>query len=325
MDPILFETPENPFPDTQGDRHVAGHFTTRDDKRLRYAVFKSDAPVATGTVVLLHGRNECIEKYYETIGDFNRAGLWVATFDWRGQGASQRLLKNHSAGYVRRFSDYETDLDDFLEQIVLPDTRLPFFLVAHSAGALVALSAAPRLGNRIDRMVLSAPFVALGDQPLGQGGAAFASAAMCAFGLGRRIVAHNRNGGEFHGNPLTHDPRRFRRNRAIFTSAPVLAPSSPTARWVKEALATMRTVRSPAHLANIAIPTIVLAAGSDRIVPLAEIERMTRYFRAGRLITIDKARHELFQESDRYRNAAMAAATAFLPGVESADKFAQTG
>ncbi|MGO8381470.1 serine aminopeptidase domain-containing protein, partial [Rhizobium ruizarguesonis] len=47
----------------------------------------------------------------------------------------------------------------FLEKVVLPDTRLPFYLLAHSTGGLIALSAAPYLTTRIDRMVLSAPFI----------------------------------------------------------------------------------------------------------------------------------------------------------------------
>ena len=79
-DPILFATPDNPVP----DNHVAGYFEGRDGRKLRYAIFKSGAPVAKGTVVLLHGRNEFIEKYFETIRHFTDLGFWVATFDWRG-------------------------------------------------------------------------------------------------------------------------------------------------------------------------------------------------------------------------------------------------
>jgi lysophospholipase len=97
--PLLIETEGNPVP----GNHVAGWFEGSGGKRLRYAIFKSDVPVARGTVVLLQGRNECIEKYYETIRHFTGRGLWVATFDWRGQGRSERLVKNPLRGHVRRF------------------------------------------------------------------------------------------------------------------------------------------------------------------------------------------------------------------------------
>ncbi|MGO8041264.1 hypothetical protein AB9E11_36505, partial [Rhizobium leguminosarum] len=49
-------------------------------------------------------------------------------------------------------------------RVVLPDTRLPFYLLAHSTGGLIALSAAPYLTTRIDRMVLSAHFIGLTGQ-----------------------------------------------------------------------------------------------------------------------------------------------------------------
>jgi lysophospholipase len=317
MQDILYQTPDNPFPDHTGNRHVAGHFRTRDGKSLRYALFKSDAPRAKGTIVLAHGRNECIEKYYETISDLLKTGLWVATFDWRGQGGSERLLPNHSAGYVERFVDYEHDLEDFLTQVVLPDARLPFFLVAHSAGALVALAAAPRLTTRIERMVLCAPFIALGGQRLGQRGVRLLTNVMSRVGLKRTIVARNRHNQPFADNRLTHDEQRFRRNQAIFGSAPLLSPSSPTARWISEALGRIDVVRHQDHLAAIQIPTLVLAAGGDQIVPLRAIEELGTLFRAGRVITIDQARHELFQESDIYREPTLAAIKAFLPGADA--------
>ena len=146
----------------------AGYFRTYDRRRVRYAVFPCGRARPRGTIVLLHGRNEMIEKYFETIAELTAMGFWVATFDWRGQGGSERLLSDPLKGYVRRFTDYELDLERFIEHVVLPDTRLPFYLLAHSTGGLVALSAAPGLSTRIERMVLTAPFVALAGQAVSQ-------------------------------------------------------------------------------------------------------------------------------------------------------------
>lgn len=80
---ILFSTPDNPVPDNRTE----GYFTTHDGHKLRYAIFRSSHAVAKGTVILLHGRNEFIEKYFETIRELTDRGLWVATFDLRGQVA----------------------------------------------------------------------------------------------------------------------------------------------------------------------------------------------------------------------------------------------
>ena len=98
MDSILFSTPDNPIPENRTE----GYFETHDGLKLRYAVFRCTQPVAKGTVVILQGRNEFIEKYFETIRELTAKGLWVAIFDLRGQGGSTRLLKDRKRGHVRR-------------------------------------------------------------------------------------------------------------------------------------------------------------------------------------------------------------------------------
>ncbi len=316
MTDILYSSIENPMPHSAPGNITAGFFTGVDGKKIRYAIFRSDAQVARGTVVLLQGRNESIEKYYETISEFNARGLWVATFDWRGQGGSDRMLKEPRRGHVRRFADYEKDLSTFLEQIVLPDTRLPFFMVAHSMGALIALSHAPLMASRIDRLVVCAPFVALGAQAIGQGLIGVLAATLSAVGLGFLPLKRDRGSLPFEKNLLTSDPRRFARNTALTTARPQLAMGPPTARWLHETFKAIRRVSRREHLTTIRVPTIVLAPTQDRLVPHLAVENIARNFRAGHMIPIDGARHELLQEADHYRAQAIAAIEAFIPGSD---------
>lgn len=306
---LLIETPGNPVP----GNHVAGWFESAGGKRLRYAIFKSEATTARGTVVLLQGRNECIEKYYETIEHFTRRGLWVATFDWRGQGLSERLTKNPLRGHVRRFKDLQADLSVFLETIVLPETRLPFCMVAHSMGALVALSMAPLLANRIDRMVLLAPFIELSNQKLPTWLIRSLTGAFRMFGLGWAATGKDRFPRAYENNVLTSDHRRFKRNITLYTQHPELRLGPPSASWVSEMLKAMSRVTRVEHLHKIKVPTLLIGAGNDQIVAAHAIEELGNRFRAGRSVIIDGARHELLQEADRYRFATLAAIDAFIP------------
>src|SRR5690606_15200839 len=89
----------------------------------------------------------------------------VATFDWRGQGGSQRLARNPLRGHVKSFDDYVADLEQFFEEVALPDCQAPYFVLAHSTGGLVALLAAPMLANRVRRIVLSAPLIEIAGMP----------------------------------------------------------------------------------------------------------------------------------------------------------------
>ena len=68
------------------------------------------------------------------------------------------------------FSDYVNDLDHFFEEVVLPDCRGPYYILAHSTGSLVALLATPSLVNRVRRMVLVAPFLTYTGFPLSMTG-----------------------------------------------------------------------------------------------------------------------------------------------------------
>ena len=134
---------------------------TRDGCRLRFARW-APPPGRKGTVCLFPGRAEFIEKYFETVRDLRARGFAVATLDWRGQGGSdQRLIRNPRKGYVRRFSDYNIDLETFIHEVVLPDCPPPVFALAHSMGATVLIRAAHQGHRWFDRMVLLAPMIGL--------------------------------------------------------------------------------------------------------------------------------------------------------------------
>ncbi|MGO6907268.1 serine aminopeptidase domain-containing protein, partial [Rhizobium ruizarguesonis] len=104
---------------------------------------------------------------------------------------------------------------------------------------------------------------------------------------------------------------------AMMKAYPELTLGPPTARWLIEAFRTMDRVTSPYHLFSITIPTIVIAPTRDGVVPYTAQERLSRYFRAGQLVPINGARHEIFQERDIYRAAALAAFHAFIPGSDA--------
>jgi lysophospholipase len=317
MSDVLFDTPGNPIP----PNHFAGFFESFDGMRLRYAVFRSGSQVPRGTIVLLPGRNEPIEKYFETARDLNAQGLWVATMDWRGQGGSPRLIKGKQGrrrGHARRMRDFERDLDIFLEQVVLPDAKLPFFILAHSMGALIALKAAPRLSNRIERMALVAPFVGATGLGIPNWLLKIMANVSTLFGFGwiqfSRDTLANR---PFEGNPLTSDRTRFSRNQAIIQTQPTLGIGPPTARWIATMIDTIEEVNTMDHLRKIEVPCLVIAPANDQIVPYVELEALSRKFRAGKLLTIPGAHHEILQERDIFREQALAAIAAFIPGSDA--------
>ncbi|MBL4646128.1 MAG: alpha/beta hydrolase, partial [Rhizobiales bacterium] len=101
---------------------------------IRCARWAATAAPGKGTVCIIQGRTEYIEKYFEVIEDLRGRGFAVLAFDFRGQGGSDRLLRQAWRGHVDNFSDYVSDLERVTREVLLPECPAPFFALAHSTG-----------------------------------------------------------------------------------------------------------------------------------------------------------------------------------------------
>lgn len=309
----LVSIPANPVPEGA----LVGDVKTPDGVTLRFARW---APLASrkGTVCVFGGRTEFIEKYFETVRDLRARGFAVAALDWRGQGFSQRLTDDPLKGHIRDFSEYETDLDAFMRDVVLPDCPPPVFALAHSMGAMILIRSAHRGMRWFDRIVLSAPMLALsGLQYAGM--ARVATTALRLFGMGERHILRRHAsivaGSAFAGNLLTSDPVRYARNAAIVEAEPALAVTGPTVAWMDAAFRAMAECTAPDFAAHIRHPLLIVAAGHDEVVSTAAIEAFVARLRSGSHLIVPGARHELLMEQDRIRNQFWAAFDAFVPGT----------
>ena len=312
---LFHDIPGNPAP----EQAIVGHLTAHDGLRLRYACFTPNVRPLKGTVIVLAGRNECIEKYFETIRDLSARGLAAAIFDWRGQGGSPRMLRDPQRGYVDSFADYVRDLEQFFDEIVLPDCKAPFYILGHSTGSVVALLAAPAMTNRVRRMVLVAPLIALTSFPISMQTIHRLATTLYALGLGSMYMVGGprpRETKPFATNVLTTDHARYARNALLYETHSGLALGGPTVAWVRAACIASEAVQEEAYIARLRVPMLFVAAGADAVVSTPAIERYVRRVKAASLLTIDGARHELLQEADIYREQFFAAFDAFVPGTE---------
>jgi lysophospholipase len=267
---------------------------------------------------LFQGRSEFIEKYFETVRDLRARGFAVATLDWRGQGLSDRALRNPRKGYVRNFSQYQIDLETFINEVVLPDCPPPLFALGQSMGATILLRAAYAGHRWFDRMVLLAPMIALpGMRRLAT--TRVLVKVMRSIGLGALYVpggsASTMLQRPFAGNLLTSDPVRYARNIAVLEAEPALAIGSPTVGWADAAFRVMSEISDERFPASIRQPILILAAGMDAIVSTPAIGEFALRLRAGSHLVVPGARHELLMEQDRFRIQTLAAFDAFVPGT----------
>ncbi|MFZ2159847.1 MAG: alpha/beta hydrolase [Bradyrhizobium sp.] len=311
----LVSTPDNPGPDDA----VTGKIRTPDGVELRFARWVAAAN-GKGTVCVFTGRGEFIEKYFETVRDLRRRGFAVAVMDWRGQGRSSRQLPDPRKGHVASFSEFETDVETFMQRVVLPDCPPPYFALAHSMGGAVLLRVAHSGKRWFERMVLAAPLI---DLPYARSSLLLRipirALRLAGFGAsyvpGSNVDMMRASG--FAGNPLTSDPLRYARNASILEQDPAVGIGSPTVAWLDAAFETIVAFRAADYPSQIDRPILMVAAGDDTVVSGAAIKGFAARLPAGSHRVIEGARHEILQEQDGYREQLWAAFDAFVPGAPS--------
>jgi lysophospholipase len=286
-----------------------------DGVAIRCAHWPSLARRPKGTICLFHGRSEFIEKYYEVIRDLRARGFAVATFDWRGQGGSDRLIEDARLGHVEDFAHYVRDLDAFMRNIALPECPAPFHALAHSMGAAVLFASLSSRSAWFERVVATAPMVDLVSTPPA---ARMLAGALSSVGLSHRIVpgwsAAPVALKPFLGNPVTSDPQRYDCVASFARANPRLSIGGPTIGWVRAAFHLMDILSNPLFGGEWRTPSLVILAGDDAVVSSPAAESFVRKLRATRAITIPGALHEVMQERDVLRNRFWAAFDAFVPG-----------
>jgi lysophospholipase len=288
-----------------------------DGAEMRFARWDATRAPLRGTVVIVPGRTEFIEKYFEVVADLRRRGFAVAIMDLRGQGRSHRALADRQKGHIGSFREYEMDVERFVADVVVQSCPSPYIALGHSMGGHVLLRMASDKHSPFARMVLSAPLIRVHPSQLGrsQGVARLATEFGCVFGASARYVP---GGGppeahpQFEGNLLTSDRERFQRANAVLEAAPDLAIGSPTVGWLRACLRSTAALQAPDYPSSVRVPLLLVAAGDDKIVSTPEIEEFALRLKLGTHVLIGTSRHEILQENDEIRGRFWAAFDAYV-------------
>jgi lysophospholipase len=293
-------------------------FTASDGRRLRYALLREGRGFK-GTVCLLHGRGDFIERYFETMVDLRQRGYAVATFDWRGQGGSERILRNPNKNHVRHFREYDDDLRSFISKILMPDCPPPYYALGHSmAGCILIRNLSQHAW--FNKVVLTAPMFDVRTAPWPRWLARALVPLFSILGLGRMFVPGERKRAlglkDFPGNNLTSDLGRFTRDVRTTEIAPELGVGAPTIRWVKAAFDAMREVMSPPKHRMVRVPVLVVAADKERVTSTEACYALAAREPNVVTVVVDYSLHEIMMERDHVREQFWAAFDAFIEGKD---------
>jgi lysophospholipase len=307
----LYPTPENPAP------IGAACVGLPVAKNLTLRVMTARKSAKQGTVVILGGRADFLERYFETMSDLIAQGYAVAGFDWRGQGGSSRLLKDPVRGYLKKITDYDDDLLAVMTRVVLPDCPPPYYLLAHSTGGHVALRILQKR-NWFTKAILTAPLI---DVHYGKWPRRLAhgiSYVMRGLGLGSLYIFGHKRGPmrreEFLINPLTSDRKRWNRDTGTLESTPQLGVGGPTFSWMAALFKSIRQFKRMDIDDRFCCPIMIVAAGLDRVVDNRATHEFVARVPGIVHITMPAANHEILMESDDIRQEFFAAMNSFFGG-----------
>ncbi len=287
-----------------------------DDLALRYGTWQNRPGKTRGTILLLGGRSEFMEKYTSTIEDLVLRGFDVASFDWRGQGLSGRMQPDSRKCYVGSYRHYLWDLDLLIHEIVLHRCRRPLIFLAHSMGAHVVLRYLAEFPAVADKAVFTAPMIDIRLKPPADRIARSVSRWMVRVGRGRAglpaILHADEFEGPFRSNRLTSDSARFYQIRRLAADNPRLTAPRITFGWLDATFESIDALQAAGYAENIATPVLFASAGRDRVVGGEAAARFGRRLPRCRMVTIEGALHEILQERENFRRRFWRAFDAFL-------------
>ncbi len=277
--------------DTRFDRGGCALFTSR---------FEPDG-ASRGTVMIVHGFTENIDKYAEIIYSLLKNGFSVLGYDQRGHGRSGRPggSADLSLTHVDRFDDYVDDMAALIEQLLAPMPR-PRSLFCHSMGGGVSALYLEKDPDAFQRAVFSSPMIAPNLRNVPAGLVRFICRVPILFGNGskRAFISHPYSGPGAFETSCASGRERFDWYEALREATPEFHNNGPTYTWALEAAGVTKRILAPGMPERITMPVRVYCAGEDDSVVPAREEAFARRLPHAVFKKVPGSRHEIIRSPD---------------------------
>lgn len=273
-----------------------------DGTRLRMGVWPRGPK---GTVLMMPGRTEYIEKYGRVAADLAAAGYGMISFDWRGQGLADRPQHRRDMGHVVSFSEYAEDVAAFRAAWEALGETGPFFLIAHSMSGAIGMRALYD-GLPVKAAAFTGPMWGIQMTPFLKSISSIVLGLAGPLGLDKAFAPTTGpyEPMEFDDNPLTSDRDQFEYMARQTDQHPDLTLGGPSNRWVKAALdETTELMEKP----PLDLPVLAIVGTRERIVEVSAIEDRMKTWPNGMYLPIEGGEHEVLMETPERRQKSIGA------------------
>lgn len=301
-DADFFTVPNNPVP-AGGKVHWVA---TKSGARLRNALWYTDQP-RRGTVVVVPGKSEYIEKYFCVVGELLTRGFDVLVMDLRSQGLSHRDIKDPLKGHLKRFDDFLDDIQAVFSDLILVDLRPPYVMLGHSMGGNITLRCAAELDLPVDAYVLSAPMTGIRGVNTFSPLMTLLEWVVRGLGLTKMlppgVAANDPFKGGFEASKVTRDLTSWQINSDLLKVHPQMAQGAATYGWIFESLKSIKILSNAKYCGQIKRPVLLVSAERDQLVAVKSQAKVAHQIQGCRYEVIPDAEHELMMEQPAVRDA----------------------
>lgn len=273
---------------------------------------------SSALIVLLPGRVETYLKYKTLIATMAHHGYSVLAIDHRGQGLSQRELKDTHKGHISSFQLYAQDAHAILSNSQLFQASKQKLLLSHSMGGAIAVDLASHFDCQFDAIALNAPMLGINTNGIPK---------KLAWWLARIInisryfltePAYFPGQGRyqptaFADNELTHDQARFEQWQ-VMLQREALQLGGVTTQWLYESLnyikqlpQTADAISSPILLLQAELESVVDNQGQDDWLAMRRAQQLPY-----KKVLMPNAKHEILMEVDEIRDEAISHILSFF-------------
>lgn len=303
-----------------------GHFRTRDNVNLAYSYFKASPEASLGnsprgTLLVSHGLGESRPQWLDQIKTFTREGYDVFMYEHRGQAHSDRSLPNHHKVHVKQFSDYESDMHEFVEKMVKPRSSGPIYGVGFSLGGLVSTFNHIHHPEDFSALVAISPAYQIRTREFPPAVVKFLVDSMVLLGRREDYSFYQKDFSEDKLELLrrhTHDSDRWIAFLKVLEKYPMTVPGGLTHGWLSNMLDANKRIQR--EIKDLRKPTLVIEAEQDGLVDSTVLRKITKNHPWISSYSDPHAFHSIIHDSDSIRNPAMTEILRFLVHPEPLDK-----
>lgn len=276
------------------------YFQSREGYKIRVMGWQSSEAIK-GTVLILQGFTEFIEKYEEVTVELLNKGYHVVTFDWRGQGLSHRFLDDPLRGYVDSFDAMILECYDIYETYVRKLAR-PHIMLAHSMGGCIGLRLLQQ-EHGFDAGIFSSPMLD------------WHSPVAVAQALSK-VMINLGKGSDYGIGSGPPDPEQKEHVRArlttcqgridmitrLYSKNSLFLMGGPTWKWIFEGSRSMRLARRVSNVKKIKIPCLIFSPDGDNVVKTDVNKKLAFYNKSIQVRVVEGCQHEVLMEVDKHRH-----------------------